>query len=438
MTATMIPLPGDPDVLEAYVAKYRETAQAIQDASRQLTGLANSDLFVSQAVNQLNVVAKDSSVDTAALYTRYKGGSKAVSDYAPLLRAAQARARAAITAFEIASEDIQAWTYRRDDYVERAREPGPDQGEWATRAAVAEDEIRQLEGNQSYAIGEYDGAVADRDEAAVFAMSQLKSTSDLSKLNDNGLNHLGSFLKDAYKWMQEKLAPILKILKDVAKQLAEIAGFLALIFAVLSIIAPFLLPLAAFFATAATVLTVIAAVAVLLLAVLGKGSWKEAFTEVIGLAIKSVLKKVLGPLSKGLADKVAKGVLAKFTVGTLSTQLGSQSVYQIVDRGVRVTVEQSIKFGNKQFRSFIKDTVLTPLADHIYSPNVTGPNVGTPSWNPPAIQRISLPTMAGSIDPAAVTKGISDAIMNGPFRMPSHPILVHASGGGGGGGFGGR
>lgn len=439
MSATMTPLRGDPDALQTYVARHRETAQAILSASRKLKNLSSEQVHISKAVDRLDIVARDAAVDTDGLAVRYSGAAGAIERYSVRLRSAQDRARVAIDSYNRAESDLWEWRRRKQDYEERASQPGEDQAQWSAHAVTAAEELRACETRRARAISEYEAAVSDRDEAARTAIGDLRSSRAIARLDDSTTDKVKKALRDAYEWLQENVAPVLEVIKELAKKLAELVGFLALIVSILSIVLPFLGPIALTLATIDKILGIVALIATLLLVVLGKSTLREVITEALNFAAKGALKKLGGVISHKLGRSLSRAALSKFTMATKSFKLGERSIGQMVSKGIHLGVKESVKLVRKGVGSFVKDQYVKPLATDLADRIGRGPVKFTFSWNLAPVTLttgfpLGAPVSIPTTPPMEMARSIGEALTS-RFAVPGSPsIPVHYSGGGGGGG----
>lgn len=283
------PVPGDPGTVATTAMKYRATAQAVSEASSNLSHLdmsENKSLGLSTVLDQIKAVRKQ--LDDVE--SRVDGAAAALESYGPKLGEAQRLSLEALSAAEFAKQAAQSSQARRDeaasDYY-ATNDPA--------QRSVAKDRYnaynsRVASANQDLALAKakLQQAIALRDEAAGTATNALRSIDQSSPVRDTAMDHIQEFLNKLVDFWDKNIAP----------HLATICKILDVISLVLTVVA-------------------------VILMITGVGA-------PVGAALLGISKalKVVAVISVGIA-------VAKLTISGLKTLTGRQSPGELIkDAGV--------------------------------------------------------------------------------------------------------
>jgi hypothetical protein len=415
MSHTLAPLEGDPQQLLQLVESYKELSRRLLDARVALRNVANENVFISDAISEVRTAATATAEDTLNVYLRYKGAADALGQYAIVLASAQTAANGARDRFAQAQSDATEAARLRDYYEELARTPGPEQQDFL-RQFMHHKEAHEIAIAQEFAAdAAYDQAVADRDAAAKLASSRIEFAMKLSGTNDTVWDNVEGALKNAYKFAQEYLAPVLEAIRTVAEALADALSTIGFIL----LFIPGLHQFGAALLTIAGVLSIVALAATALLFVLGK----ETLGNVIKSALKFAVKKLGGVIAKKIMGGLTNAVFShpNFISKTLSIA-SIEYLLPIVTEGVGETVDTFLEMGATHFQLYENVSFSTDYVVDFYgvSDSVSGdwnvpPAVETPVLNLPANGGVS--EMNSSVDTYSndITAGLGRA---GGFDIP--------------------
>jgi hypothetical protein len=258
------PTPGNPDGVDELAGRYSRTARAIESAAAGLRRIASDQGWKSDAGNEFREQAVEVAKEISKAERRYRETGQALATYAGALRAAQRRADAALERAKNAQVDLNRATAPQQG---PPAQPPPDQPPGPT----PEEQQRQRAAQAARSAiaaeqGEISGAISDRNSAADAAAAKI----------DNVSKHDG--LKDGF-W--DNIAPVLKVIADVAGVIATVCGILSLLVGWIPVIGQ---ALAGVLGTIALVASAIALVCHLALYLSGHGSLKDVIMDVISVA----------------------------------------------------------------------------------------------------------------------------------------------------------
>jgi len=190
----LVALPGDHGVVDLHARRYLRTADAINDAARELITMVQGDGSVGEAFDALHDLAYEVSKNITMAEKRYRTTAEALIDYAEALRLAKDLADRSIQQAGHASADIGYWEAKVREYEDDAHRPGPDQATAQHNLQQAQYTLHEFTSNVHAATGSYERAVHDRDHAAEHAMKRIESVVADSKLNDSLLDDLKGFV----------------------------------------------------------------------------------------------------------------------------------------------------------------------------------------------------------------------------------------------------
>ena len=287
------PLPGDAATVGAKAADLSATAQALRDAITELKALANDDVIISEAVEEVRVKADDVRTAISKVEDRYQGAATAMYSFKNGLSSAQTRADAARQRVTDNNSDASYWRKRLNALTLQA-ESGESSKELLDDLLEAKSHVATFATEFTSAMAEYNAAEQDRIAAVDTAIAALQDAADTAGLNDGFWDYVGLGLEVMYEWAQENLTPILEAIRSIAELLKSIVDILSLIVTILAIFLPFLAPLAAALTLASLALSAIILLSSLLLFALGKESLGRVLGDAIGLATSIITSKMGG------------------------------------------------------------------------------------------------------------------------------------------------
>ncbi|MBO9554706.1 hypothetical protein [Cellulomonas sp.] len=302
------PVPGDVAVVQRAGADYTNVAKAIQAAATQLAAIADLRKNQSKAVSAVADRADAVAGEIKQAHGRYVAVGRELTTYASALSgaqaeseralrdaqnaesaltAAQARIRSSSVAIDDAPDDIDATDlWRLENQLRHARDDR-DAAESAIQAART-----RLE-----------GAIADRDRAAEAAAANIRDAVHADKLKDGWLKNVTA-----------TLAPVCRIVSEIADVVGSVVGILALALCWVPVLGEVL-------GLIALVVTAIKLIADLVLALDGTRSWADVGWGVLALATFGAGKVfVSAARSSGLVARALSRLQAG-RLGALSPRL---------------------------------------------------------------------------------------------------------------------
>lgn len=218
----LVALAGDYAVVDIHARRYLKTADAINDAARELITMVQSDGSIGDAFEALHDLAYDVSKNISKAEKRYRTTAEALIDYAEALRLAKELAERSIQQAGHASADVEYWTAKVREYQEAADRPGPDQVTDQQGVEHAKHTLREFTVGADAANRSYDRAVNDRDHAAVQAMKLIESVVQGSKLNDSLLDDLKGFVTGL-------ITSVVRLLKQIVETVVRLMAVVLLV-----------------------------------------------------------------------------------------------------------------------------------------------------------------------------------------------------------------
>lgn len=228
------PLDGDPDTLARFAAKYRSISEALTSAASELGKLANTDLTVSLAIDEVKTKASAAQADTLKVASHYGGASSTYATYAAKLKDAQTRAnhaRAMIAGFKGSADHAKQ---ARDSVVDQTKFTLPTQ-QSADDLLAANAIVARYQSDYNAAMGIYHQAVSDKEAAVRDAIAQLEDAAKVAGLTDSFFEASKAKGRDIYEWAKKNLAPLLEKLRAVLKVIKDIVDMVAVVASVLKI-----------------------------------------------------------------------------------------------------------------------------------------------------------------------------------------------------------
>ena len=230
----LVALPGDHGVVDLHARRYLRTADAINDAARELITMVQGDGSVGEAFDALHDLAYEVSKNITKAEKRYRTATEALIDYADALRLAKDLANRSIQQAGPASADIAYWEAKVREYEDDAHRPGPDQATAQHKLQQAKYTLHEFTSHVHAATGSYERAVHDRDYAAEHAMKRIESVVAESKVNDSLLDDLKGFVSGI-------LSSIVQLIKDIAETVVRLLAVVLIVLVAIALLAQLLL-----------------------------------------------------------------------------------------------------------------------------------------------------------------------------------------------------
>jgi len=230
----LVAFPGDHGVVDLHARRYLRTADAINDAERELITMVQGDGSVGEAFDALNDLAYEVSKNITKAEKRYRTTAEALIDYADALRLAKDLANRSIQQAGPASADIAYWEAKVREYEDDAHRPGPDQATAQHKLQQAKYTLHEFTSHVHAASGSYERAVHDRDYAAEHAMKRIESVVAESKVNDSLLDDLKGFVSGI-------LSSIAQLIKDIAETVVRLLAVVLIVLVAIALLAQLLL-----------------------------------------------------------------------------------------------------------------------------------------------------------------------------------------------------
>lgn len=314
-----VEIPGDPDTVARFASAFKNTAEALRDAARELRSLANENITISLAIDEVREKADEVSSDTGKVAERYQGAGDTFSSYSTALASARDSGNGARNNIRTNNEDARYWRHRERDLRQQV-------AFGSTDAEVLEDlkeaarRATHYDSLYSTYVGAYAAAIEDRDAAVTHAVNGLAKAEEAAGLNDGFWDGILGDLQQLWELISKYLGPILEIIRTALEAIKKIVDILALIVSIASIFLPFLAPLAG----ALTALSAVLAIAIFacsaLLFLMGR--------ESLGRVISDGIGAVVGVLT----SKLGGNTIFKFGNNGLGTQMSEG--YNLVKQGV--------------------------------------------------------------------------------------------------------
>ena len=230
----LVALPGDHGVVDLHARRYLRTADAINDAARELITMVQGDGSVGEAFDALHDLAYEVSKNITKAEKRYRTTAEALIDYAEALRLAKDLANRSIQQAGHASADIAYWEAKVREYGDDAHRPGPDQAIAQHKLQQAQYTLHEFTSHVHAATGSYERAVHDRDHAAEHAMKRIESVVAESKLNDSLLDDLTGFVSGI-------MSSIVQLIKDIVETVVRLLAVVLIVLVAIALLALLLL-----------------------------------------------------------------------------------------------------------------------------------------------------------------------------------------------------
>jgi uncharacterized protein with PQ loop repeat len=376
-------IPGDPDALDSRVRILKTIAVSLGVASKDLRVVANADLVISLAIDEVRDDARESADDANDIYIRYAGTAAALGDYSRELRRIKEAAAASAARFHEAQGDVDYWVAKRGDYEDHAKTPGEDAEHWRRMEREADQEVDEARGRVRASESSFQSLLDELDAAARLAADRIDSARRASRTDDNLIDEIEGAIRDFKKFADDYLVPILEAIQDVCKTVAEVLSIIALVLTLFSFI-PGVGAIAAALGTLSLALSAVALLASALLLVLGHGNFTEFVKEAIGVAISVVLK--FG------ASKAISAVTSKIGLNMAQTVTGSATGVSAAQNAINYRVAAVFKgvadVGIDIFKDGLNDVakeVGGKLVQGIELPDLSSSfHIQLPSFNPPS------------------------------------------------------
>ena len=297
---------ANPQQVGVAASELSATGEALRDAARRLRTLANNDLTVSLAVDEVRERARETVTTVDKVAGRYEDAGAALATYRSKLDDALGRLRAARAKID-SNNDESRWQRHRRWELERELQRGtidPDGSAELVRLTRTTNQFENSSATQqSYA----SNAREDIRTAALVAAGALDDAAETAGLNDGFWDAVSGAFQAAYEWSQENLGPILEIIRDVLKVLKSILDVICLIVTILSIFIPILAPLAAALTAVSLILGGLILLCSLCLFALGRLSAGQLLGDAIDFAAGLITAKLGGIKPSSLSGFTSAG-----------------------------------------------------------------------------------------------------------------------------------
>jgi|GEM_PF-1005772 len=285
------PVPGDVSTVQRASADYAEVAAAIKTAGDQLQAIADLRKNTSEAVSAVATRAEKVAGKIKEARGRYVAVSLGLDEYATALSSAQAESEHALreaqnaeSALTSAQARVRSSSIAIDDASDDM-EPA-DLRRLQNHLRDARDDRDAAEATIQAARTRLEGAVADRDRAAEVAAATIRDAVHADKLNDHW-----------YKNLTATLAPVCRVISEIADVVGSVVGILALALCWVPVLGEVL-------GLIALVVTAIKLLSDLVLALDGTGSWADVGWGFFALATFGAGKVLVGAArSSGLVAR---------------------------------------------------------------------------------------------------------------------------------------
>lgn len=277
-------IPGDPDTVSRFASAFTNTAAALRDAAAELRNLANENITISLAIDEVRTKANDVASDTGKVGERYSGAGETFSNYATALAAARTAGNGARANIVSNNDDARYWRHRERELRDQVM-MGSTDAEVLEDLQTATKKVNHYDSLFATYIGRYGSAVEDRDSAVTAAVNGLADAEAASGLNDGFWDGILGDLQQLWELISKYLGPILEILRNVLEIIKKIVDLLALIVSIASLFFPVLAPLAAALTAVSAILGVAIFACSLLLFAMGRESLGRVISDGIGAVI---------------------------------------------------------------------------------------------------------------------------------------------------------
>ena len=302
-------LPGTPSTIASFADRYGRMAEALNEAVKELRILANENVSISLAIDEVRSRAEESIDVTSRVALRYEGAGNTLNAYQASLSAAQAKANAARSTISSNNPRAAYWRNEEDRLTREILFNGSDPT-LAADLLEASKWVAHYDGEFTDAMAKYHAAEHDRDAAVNLAIAGLNDASEAANLNDNFFEAIEGVFDVLYDFAQKYLAPLIEIIRAAMELVKQIVDILALIVSILAIFIPVLAPLAA----ALTIISLVLGALILLCSLVLFALGKETIGRVIGDAINFAAGLITAKM--GGAFKPSAFMTAGGTVGS--------------------------------------------------------------------------------------------------------------------------
>lgn len=307
------PVPGDPGIVLTGGQQYIDVADAIGRTVTRLRSIDAGEGHVSEAIDAFMESASTVAEMVEQAESRYRGTGEALTEYAPVLAAAQQETIEAWTLANTARSDAADAERNQTYYLSLAGDStDPEQAvRYENLASEAGTAATTAAGQLTLALERTQDAVDDRDAGAQRTIDLMQEITGGDSLGDSWWDDWGS---DVLAWIT-----------DVAGWVATIAGVLALAVSWIPVVGQ---ALAAALLLVAGIAAIVNAVGNTVLAATGERTWTEAGISIVGAALSVV--------GLGGAARVVGNAAA-------AARINSRAALQAGAKGERLTTAQAIR-----------------------------------------------------------------------------------------------
>lgn len=334
-------LTGDPDALEFQSARMLTTADAMENAGRQLRDL-RTELFRSLAVDAIAGEAAEASENVSVAHGRYRTAGSALRDYARELARVQALTRNIHEQATRASDLRAGLQAQVDQLLPTAMAPGPEQASAIERIRALNAEIQQFDHEAAMLFARWQGYLGEKHQAAIAAANRIERGNERSGLNDSFWDNLGGTLSA----IVDVVLIIARVLRVVLRIISLILTVLAVVFTVLGAIFPPFAAVGALLFTYARIVDLYAAILGLIIAILEGFNFLDMLVAVLGIAL-SAAGGQLGSMAGAFVGSAVGGALAGLgAAGQLAAQAAARGVQELVQAGTDAIVDQVLDWSD--------------------------------------------------------------------------------------------
>lgn len=322
---------GDPATVRRFATTFQETANALREAAAELRNLANENITISLAVDEVRGKAEDTHEDTARVAERYEGAAGTYSTYANSLDSAQQRANGAVADIIANNEQARHARHQEQD-LRRDVQWGRGDDETVEDLQTASQRVAQYAENYVNYLSRYNNAVADRDAAVDAAVGGLADAESAAALNDGFWDSIAGNFQLAWELFSKYVGPIIEILREALEVLKQIVDILALVLTVLAIFIPVLGPIAA----ALTVISALMAVAIFACSLMLFAMGRESLGRVLSDGVSALTSVLTARMGGSFSSQLSEGFGAARTalsVPMASYRAGAQGRNFLISQG---------------------------------------------------------------------------------------------------------
>lgn len=324
-------IPGDPDRVGDFGRAFLNTAEALRDAVRDLRAVANENITISLAIDEVREQAEQVIGDTSRVAVRYEGAGETFTEYSASLADARSMGNGARSQIIENNIDGRYWRHEERRLRDLVRWGNADP-EILQDLQLATQRANYYDGQYSIHIGRYGVAAENFDRAVTRAVGGLITAMEQSGINDEWYEALAGDLQQLWELASKYLGPYIELLREIMEVLKQIVDVLALILTIASFIFPALGPLAAALGALSVLLSIAIFACSAILFLMGRETLGRVLSDGISMVTDVLLSRMGGgSLIDELAD--AGTGFTRFGMATRTTLLraGNEVVPTLAD-----------------------------------------------------------------------------------------------------------